>query len=532
MELRGYQKQAIKSVKRDWSEGHRNMLLVLPTGTGKTVIFSSIAKDCADARGRVLILAHRDELIRQAADKIEKIASVKCGIEKAEEYSSGESIVVGSVQTLINENRTERLKGITHIIVDEAHHALASSYKKVIGAFSDAKILGVTATPDRMDKKNLGEVFEKVSFEYSLLDAVKEGYLCKMIAKQIPLRIDLGKLKTTCGDYQLNEVGERLDPYLEEISEVMATECVGRKTVVFLPLVETSQKFCEMLNNAGIPACEVNGKSIDRKEKIEAFECREYKVLCNSMLLTEGWDCPSVDCIVVLRPTKSRALYAQMIGRGTRPYEGKENLLILDFMWLTEDHSLIKPAHLVAPSKEIADKMIAKEEVCEQIDLLESLELAENEVVKEREATVAKRLEEQRRNKKKLVDPLQYEFSIAAEDLINYEPINMWEMAPASEKQLSFIEKRGISPESIDCCGKASLIIDKLIKRQDAGLSTPKQIRFLENKKFRNVGSWKFEEANAMIVRIKENGWKVPYWFDASGYVPPSLSMQLSKEAS
>lgn len=139
------------------------------------------------------------------------------------------------------------------------------------------------------------------------------------------------------------ELGTALDPYLEQIAAEMVQRCRGRKTVVFLPLIKTSQKFRDLLNAKGLQAAEVNGQSTDRKEVLADFDAGKYNVLCNSMLLTEGWDCPSVDCVVVLRPTKVRSLYSQMVGRGTRLSEGKADLLLLDFLWMTDKHELLPP---------------------------------------------------------------------------------------------------------------------------------------------------------------------------------------------
>ena len=203
------------------------------------------------------------------------------------------------------------------------------------------------------------------------------------------------------------------------------------------------------------------------------------------MLLTEGWDCPSVDCVVVLRPTKVRSLYSQMIGRGTRLFPGKEELLLLDFLWHTERHELCHPAHLIANSDEVAKKMTENiEEAGAQgfaMDIEEAEVQAEKDVIAEREEALAKQLEEMRKRKRKLVDPLQFEMSI-------------------------------------DNAGKASLILDRLQKRKEAGLATPKQIRLLEQRGFKNVGTWSFDGASKMINRIAANGWRLPNGINPKTY--------------
>lgn len=289
-----------------------------------------------------------------------------------------------------------------------------------------------------------------------------------------------------------------------------------------MPLVKTSQKFRDILNAKGFRAAEVNGESKDRAEVLEDFENDRYNVLCNSMLLTEGWDCPSVDCVVVLRPTKVRALYSQMVGRGTRLYPGKEELLLLDFLWHTERHELCRPAHLICETPEVAQKMVEnmEEQTGVMLDLEDMEVKATEDVVAQREEALAKQLEEMRKRKRKLVDPLQFEMSIHAEDLSNYVPNFGWEMAPASDKQIKALEKYGIFTDEIGNAGKANLLLDRLHKRQSEGLTTPKQIRFLEGRGFKDVGMWQFDQARNMIDRIAANGWRLPAGVRPSEYVP------------
>jgi type I site-specific restriction endonuclease len=301
----------------------------------------------------------------------------------------------------------------------------------------------------------------------------------------------------------------------------MSTYCRDRKTVVFLPLVKTSQKFRDILNAAGFRAAEVNGNSEDRKEVLQDFEDGYYNVLCNSMLLTEGWDCPTVDCVVVLRATKIRSLYCQMIGRGTRISPGKKNLLLLDFLWNTERHELCRPAHLICGQADVAEKMTKNlEESGEEMDLEEAEAQASEDVVAQREEALAKQLQAMRSRKRKLVDPLQFEFSIQSEDLSGYIPAFGWESGPASPEQIKTLEKFGIFADEIENAGKASKLIDRLVLRKSAGLTTPKQIRFLESRGFAHVGTWAFADANKMIGWISHNHWQIPAGVTPSEYRP------------
>lgn len=516
MRLRKYQEEARKAVQREWDDGRKRTLLVLPTGCGKTIVFSKIIEDRVRLGERVLVLAHRSELLEQASDKLKTATGLGTALEKAESTSIGSwfRVVVGSVQTLQREKRLSQFPPdyFDTIVIDEAHHAISDGYQRVLQHFEDANVLGVTATPDRTDKQNLGKYFDSLAYEYSLIDAIKSGYLSKITALTVPLTLDISKVSMSAGDFKASEVGTALDPYLEQIADEMVKQCADRKTVVFLPLVKTSKKFRDILNKKGFKAAEVNGESEDRAEILEDFDKGKYNVLCNSMLLTEGWDCPTVDCVVVLRPTKSRSLYSQAIGRGTRLAPGKENLLILDFLWHTERHELCRPAHLITDSPEVAKKMVENmaEQTNQQFELLEAEETASKDVVAEREEALAKQLSEMRKRKRRLVDPLQFEMSIQAEDLADYVPAFGWQQAPPSEQQINALEKFGIFTDDIGNAGKASLLLDKLKKRQIEGLTSPKQIRLLERYGFKNVGMWTFDGASSLINRIAANGWRVP----------------------
>ena len=515
MELRPYQIEAVQAVQDQWREGNRRTLLVLPTGAGKTIVFCKLTEGQVRTGARVLIMAHRGELLEQAADKLYRSTGLRSATEKAEESCLGSwyRVVVGSVQSLQRPSRLEKFPEdyFDTIIVDEAHHVLSDGYQRVMEHFPDANVLGVTATPDRGDMRNLGQFFDSLAYEYTMVRAIREGYLCPIKAETIPLKLDLSGVAVQSGDFRASDLDMALDPYLEQIAREMDARCRERKTVVFLPLVKTSQKFRDILCGAGFRAAEVNGESQDRARVLQDFAEGKYNVLCNSMLLTEGWDDPTVDCVVVLRPTKVRSLYCQMVGRGTRlsPATGKTQLLLLDFLWHTERHELCHPASLICENEEVARKMT--EDIAETgvpVDLIEAEQTAREDVVAQREEALAKELEEQRRKKHRLVDPLQYEMSIQAEDLSGYVPSFGWEIGPPSDKQVAALEKQGINPDEIQCAGKAALLLDKLEKRRGEGLTTPRQIRCLERYGFQHVGQWTFEAAKKMIDRVAAAGWR------------------------
>jgi superfamily II DNA or RNA helicase len=526
MKLRPYQEEARKAVWGEWDQGRGKTLLVLPTGCGKTIVFATITEDSVKRGERVLILAHRGELLDQAADKIMKATGLGCSVEKAEQSCLGQwyRVTVGSVQTLM---RAKRLEQFSHdyfdtIIIDEAHHAISESYQVILRYFDQAKVLGVTATPDRGDQKNLGRVFDSLAYEYTLPQAIKEGYLVPIRALTIPIKIDFTKVGTSAGDYKPGDIATALDPYLERIAEEMSKHCSERKTVVFLPLIKTSQKFRDILNRHGFSAAEVNGNSDDREQILKDFADGKYNVLCNSMLLTEGWDCPDVDCIVVLRSTKVRALYCQMVGRGTRLAEGKDHLLLLDFLWHTEHHELCRPACLIAEDEKVAEKMTENIAAAGcPVDIEAAEQTASEDVVRDREAALAEKLEKMKKRKSKLVDPMQYAMSIQDNALSSYVPSFGWETNPVTESQKKDLEKRGIDPNAVDTAGRAEKILRACAQRQLAGLATPKQIRMLERYGFQHVGNWTFQAATNMITRIASIGWRgVPNGVDPQTYIP------------
>lgn len=490
IKLRPYQIEAVRAIEAHWGDWRRE-LLVLPTGCGKTVVFNTVA---AKQPGKVLILAHRDELIEQARDKYERMFNELPGKIKAGETDI-RRVTVGSVQTM---SRRDYSGQFDTIIVDEAHHAISPSYQTVLGQFPDARVLGVTATPDRGDKKSLGRYFDGIAYEYKLKQAVRDGYLVPITAMTVPLEIDMSTVKVSLGDFELNSIAETLEPYLPKIAEAIREKAGTRKTIVFCPLISIAKELAGMIPGAR----EVNGQSPDRKETLEWFDkAGPGSVLCNAMLLTEGWDCPSCDCVVVLRPTKIRALYAQMIGRGTRLAPGKKNLLILDFLWLTTRHNLCRPASLVSDNEDDIREVTKKTEE-KQLELFGAVSDAEEA----RRNALAEQLAKQKRKKSKLIDPLEL-FSVLEDvGLADYEPTFKWEEADASEKQVAALERFGIDAAGISK-GYACAIMDRLIERSKAGLATPKQIKLLKRHGYEPTG-WSRDEATKKISALAAVGWQ------------------------
>lgn len=490
MKLRPYQQEAVDAIRTKWGEWQRE-LLVLPTGCGKTVVFNTVANM---QPGNVLILAHRDELIEQARDKYQRMFNELPGKIKAAETDL-KRVTVGSVQTMARRDYTGLFQTV---IVDEAHHSISDSYQSVLGQFPEAKVLGVTATPDRGDKKSLARYYNGIAYEYSLRSAVADGYLCNITARTVPLEIDMNNVKVSLGDFQVDSVAETLEPYLPKIAEAIQQYASSRKTVVFCPLISIAQELADMIPGAR----EVNGNSADRKETLEWFDkASPGSVLCNAMLLTEGWDCPSVDCVVVLRPTKIRSLYAQMIGRGTRLSPGKDNLLILDFLWLCQKHNLCKPANLISDNATDIE-VVTKATKDEEIDLFDAVSDAEEQ----RRNALAEALAQQQKKRSKLINPLEV-FSLLEDiGLADYEPTFAWEEADATEKQIKALENFGIDADGINR-GYASKILDKVIERSKERKASVKQINLLRRHGYEPV-DWSFEQASKKIGQLAAVGWK------------------------
>lgn len=490
MELRPYQNEAIEAINDSWREWDRE-ILVLPTGCGKTVVFNTIAHQ---RPGRTLILAHREELIEQARDKYYAMFHEVAGKIKGQTEEIL-PVTVGSIQTVMRRDYSGQFQTI---IVDEAHHAISDSYMKVLDQFPNAKVLGVTATPDRGDKRSLARYFDGIAYEYKLKQAIEDGYLCNLVARTVPLRIDMTNVKISIGDFQVDSVAETLEPYLPQIADAIMEYAADRKTVVFCPLISIAQELASMIPGAR----EVNGSSPDRKETLEWFDqAGAGAVLCNAMLLTEGWDCPSCDCVVVLRPTKIRSLYAQMIGRGTRLHPGKKNLLILDFLWLCRKHNLCKPACLASDNEEDIEAVTSKTTE-EQLELFGAVSDAEEA----RRNALAEALARQARKKSKMINPLDLFDLLDDIGLADYQPTFKWEEQPASDKQIRALNNFGIDTDEITK-GYAHAVLDRLYRRSSQHLATVKQIKCLKRFGYDPV-DWSFERANRTISALAERGWR------------------------
>ena len=500
MQLRPYQQKAVDDTLAGFEKFQRQ-LGVIPTGGGKTIVFSSLAKRFLPAR--TLILAHREELVDQAIEKLFKSTGIFAQKEKAEHSASLQSqVVVASVQTMQRRLKKWPQDHFGLVVADEAHHSIADSWQTVLTHFAPAKILGVTATPDRGDKKNLGRYYENISFEVHLFDLIHKGFLSPIHVQSIPLKIDLAGVRQTAGDYNETDISNALNPYMREIARAIRDEAAFRRTLVFLPLIATSKEFTRICNEEGLAAAHIDGYSEDRKEIQDRFRDGEFEVLNNAMLLTEGYDDPGIECVTILRPTRSRSLYSQMVGRGTRIFPRKENLLLLDFLWMHEKHSLIRPAHLIAESDEEAEEMTEEtENAAQRGDGQQELDLEDiaSEVRIQREKKLQEELAAKTKRKARVMNAIDFALSLHDNAAAEFEPQEKWEFGPLSEGQRGMLEKNGIDSDSVQCKGHAAKIIDLIYQRQSMGLCTPKQFKYLKQFGHPSPATATVEQASAFL---------------------------------
>lgn len=357
--LRPYQEEARQEVLAAQRRGLRRIAVQMPTGAGKTVLFAHLVGSVCANGGRALILAHRDELIAQAADKLGHVLGGDApgiGIVKAELDNVSAQIVVASVQTLARDQRLQRvMPDFALVVVDECHHASADTYVRVLEhcrCFDDdgPLLVGVTATLDRGDGVGLDEIFEEIVYECSMLDLMQQGYLVDLKAKQIQIEADFASLRVQHGDISDGDSAKMLidAEAPAHIAQAYREHASDRKGIVFTPTVAVAHAAADALLDVGIGASALDATTPKetRRQMLRDLKSGAVQVVANCGVLTEGFDEPSVSCITIARPTRSRALYTQMAGRGTRPYPGKSDCLILDTVGVTNRHDLVTVASL------------------------------------------------------------------------------------------------------------------------------------------------------------------------------------------
>lgn len=481
MQLRPYQEAALHAVRESYRTGHRQSLVVMPTGTGKTVLFAEIARL---AKGPVLVLAHRQELVEQAREKISAWCDDVVAVEMADRRDLTNSrgrrpkITVASIQTMSRRLGSVARDAFKIVVIDEAHHSTADTYRSLIDHF-DAYVLGVTATPDRSDRQCLGDIFSDVAFEYDMLEAIGDGWLCPIRSFLVKTEVDFSGIRKIAGELATRDVERILtkDPHLAEIAHPIIQERDGRPAMVFAVSVAhahaLSRVLCEFAGDPDFAAALDGTSARDmRSETVQRFRRGEIQVLVNCALFTEGFDVPQIAMVAIARPVLSRSFYAQMVGRGTRIAPGKQDLLVLDFVPGNCRHQLVQAIDIFARDEESVveeARRIAAEasEEGEAMALEQALELA-RQVVEAREASVEYQLMQR--------DP----FAAVGYDVDAV--IRRNEVGdPPTDEQLAYLKRAGLSGAQLArlTSRQAWDLSEVLRDRKANGLCTPKQAKQL-----------------------------------------------------
>ena len=494
MKMRPYQENAIAGAFKAWEE-NTSALIVLPTGLGKTVVFSEIVRRFQPARS--MVIAHREELIFQAAEKIKRVTGLDGGVEMGE-YTAGffgqmPPYVVSTVQTQCSGGdgggrMTKFLPGeFGLVVIDEAHHATAGTYRRVIDYYRqnpECKILGVTATPDRADEEALGQVFDAVAYDYQILDAINQGWLVPVQQQMVTVEsMDFSNIKTTAGDLNQGELAEVMEEEdnLQRVAVPTVEICGDRRAIVFATTVKQAERLCEIINryrpDKAVWLCGKTDKE-RRRKMLADFKAGVVQFVVNVGVLTEGFDDSGVEVIVMARPTKSRALYAQMAGRGTRPHDSIAHLLG-DVETDAERCALIrnssKPACLIVEEQQLADER--------------------------RRAEAARRAALKSR---------------AAFMLTDIDPFNEWDLTPAKERgwdrhkrftdkqKMVLMQRIGVDAETIPY-GQGKQLLDEYFRRVQNGYASLRQTKCL--KRWGVRAPVRFDEAKRMIDR-RAQAWR------------------------
>jgi len=544
MKLRSYQDEAVRKIEAEWRD-HRSTLLVLPTGTGKTTVFSEIIRRAFPRRA--LVLAHREELVFQARDRIRAMTGWRVDVEMGEAHAEmacmfgGPRVVVSTIQTQASGGDgggrmtrfDPRLFGV--VVVDEGHHSTSASYRRVLAWYTtnpDLRILGVTATPDRADEEALGQVYETVALDYEIEDAIRDGWLVPVTQQMVHVEgLDFSGCRTTAGDLNGADLAKVME-YEENLHRVVAPaiEIAGpRRTLVFASSVDHAERMAELFNRhrAGMAAW-VCGKTPrdDRRRILADFAKGLVQVVCNCGVLTEGFDNPGVEVVIMARPTKSRSLYAQMAGRATRPADAiahdlnaresaearralieascKPSCLIVDFTGNSGRHKLMTSVDILGGrvSEQVRELAIKKLGDGKPMRVDQALDAAAEAERKEKEREAARRVALTARAKwtAQNVDPF---------DVFEVQPVGDrgWDKGKRlSEGQANLLRRQGIDPESMPY-GQARQLLNELFRRWDSGLCSFAQAKTLRKRGMpTNVTH---DEAKRMIdeIAIREH-WK------------------------
>ncbi len=480
------------------------------TGAGKTIMSTAMIEKWKERGKRCLFIADTDELCGQAVDKMFKAAGIIADLEKAESRASRQSpVVVGSIQTMSGANRIGRFEPnhFDRIIADEAHLSLADNWQRVLTRFNEggARILGVTATPERGDGIPLMSFYEHLAAEIPLKTLIERRHLSPIMVRTAPIEITVtGKVN----DGEMEDIGAQLTEYFDRIIDAMVVHAADRKAIlVFHASCKTSRIFTERLQARGISARHVDGNSPDRREILAGFGRGDFRVLNNAQLLIKGYDEPRVDCVIILRPTKSRTAFIQMVGRGTRLFcphgcaewcdhgGRKADMLLLDFLWQFPNMNVMGPACLMTDKKDQADAIAKKLREGGSQDLL----AVDEEAITEREEQLVSALKRAAKGRSMFLDARQFSAVLHQPELMDFEPTARWERNKVSQGQIDLLTKWGIDARTVNGRGHASKIIDAMLSRMKRNLATAKQVALLTKFGVPGAAGMTFKEASAAL---------------------------------
>lgn len=483
--LRKHQERATRAVFERWGEGDRTTAVVHATGTGKTYIGGAVISRAPRVLGpgrhgrrRWLWLAHRDFLLDSAIKTLLRFnvdSALEQGRKRARNQLFGDpDCVVASVFSMQDNDLTSRLlewepDEFDGCIVDEGHHAVSKVWKRVLHHFDFRNVLLLTATPDRLDGRNIGEVCDSIADEYPLNEAIDDGWVCNIRIRWSKLRVDISDVKVKGGDLNEADLGEKLKPYIQEFAREVKKQVGDRRIILFAPTVPVSRFMADALSSIGIKSVHLDAKSKNRLEVLADYRAGNIQCLCNYGLFTEGYDLDAITAVVIMRPTKSRPLYCQMVGRGVRPADD-EDLIVLDFPWVSGMHQLVKPAELFfSGGSRFTEQMIRDAE-----KLLEDESHGVDDIL-----TAIKRAEEDINYRERF--RLQITDGPVQSRTIEYNALDSGQAAKLrKEHKRKEVEERKLKP------------------------ATPNQIRFLQINGFDGAEHYSFVRAHAVITAAKE----------------------------
>ncbi len=548
MKMRDYQEACVDNIFQEW-ETVRSTLVVCPTGVGKTAIAAEVIRRIQPKRS--IFMAHREELITQARDKIERFAGVPCEIEMADLYCrpdlfKSEGVVVATVQTLNSSyggrTRMSRFKpeGFGLLVIDEAHRGVAKTYKNVINYFSqnlELKILSLTATPDRSDRLSLGAICETVAFDYEVLDAIHDGWLVPIEQQYVQINgLDFSSMRTTAGDLNNADLAAVMEAESNLHGVASASlQLVGKKRcIVFTASVKQAEMLSDIYQRHQVTSDWVCGKTPkdERRSKLALFSKGDVQIMVNCGVLTEGFDDAGVECIIMARPTKSRSLYAQMCGRSTRPLKGlvdplpeaeqrkraiaesrKPCCIIVDFVGNSGRHKLMSSADIL--NGNASEEAVAR---AKAIAIKKGGPVRMNEAVDQAEADIAREIKEREERKLREAARKAKVVGKASYHVRHINPFDLLELNPATErawdkgkqlsdKQRGMLQKQGIDPEKIPYAQGRQLIAE-LFRRFKGQECTLGQVKVL--KRYGLPIHVTKQQASSWLDAIAKNQWSLP----------------------